>query len=96
MGNSLCNFAQFHYATNTLVATGVTEEERKTRRVSFHSWRHYLNTTLRSNNITDVKLRAMIGHAGPRMTEHYTHFNLDDFKDIQKVQNKIINISKVG
>ncbi|MBI9103739.1 MAG: tyrosine-type recombinase/integrase [Spirochaetales bacterium] len=75
---------------------GITDEERKERRITFHSWRHYLNTTLRSNNITDAKLRAMVGHANSQMTDHYTHFNPDDYKDIQKVQNKIIKISKVG
>ncbi len=81
---------------NALKKIGIDEEERRTRRVSFHSWRHYLNTTMRSNNIADGKLRAMVGHSSEQMTEHYTHFNPDDFKDIQKIQAKIINITKAG
>jgi integrase len=74
---------------------GIGDEERNGRRISFHSWRHYFNTTMRSNNIMDGKLRAMVGHSSAEMTEHYTHFNASDFKDIQKVQNKIINFEKV-
>jgi len=75
---------------------GITDQQRRERNICFHSWRHYLNTTLRSNNITDGKLRALVGHSSSKMTEHYTHFETEDFKDIQKVQNKIINFSKVG
>jgi len=75
---------------------GIDDEERRKRNICFHSWRHYLNTTMRSNNIMDGKLRAMVGHSSQEMTDHYTHFNKDDYKDIQKVQNKIINFEKVG
>ena len=60
-------------------AIGIDDEQRRDRNLCFHSWRHYLNTTLRSNNITDGKLRALVGHASSKMTEHYTHFNTDDF-----------------
>ena len=77
-------------------AIGIEDKQRKERNICFHSWRHYLNTTLRSNNITDGKLRALVGHASSKMTEHYTHFDTDDFKDIQDIQNKIINFKKVG
>ena len=79
-----------------LKVIGISDEQRRERNLSFHSWRHYLNTTLRSNNITDVKLRALVGHATSKMTDHYTHFDIDDFKDIQEVQKNIINFSKVG
>jgi integrase len=75
---------------------GIDEEKRKERKLCFHSWRHYLNTTLRSNNISDGKLRALIGHTSSAMTEHYTHFNTEDFKDIQKVQSNIMKFVKAG
>jgi len=75
---------------------GIDDDKRKERNICFHSWRHYFNTTMRSNNIMDGKLRAMVGHSSPNMTEHYTHFSTEDFKDIQKVQNSIINLEKVG
>jgi integrase len=75
---------------------GIDDDKRKERNICFHSWRHYFNTTMRSNNIMDGKLRAMVGHSSPKMTEHYTHFSTEDFKDIQNVQNKIINFDKVG
>ena len=74
----------------------IDDEQRRERNICFHSWRHYLNTTLRSNNITDGKLRALVGHSSSKMTEHYTHFSTDDFEDIKEIQNKIIPFEKVG
>lgn len=74
----------------------IDEQQRSERKLCFHSWRHYLNTMMRSNNISDGKLRAMVGHSSAAMTEHYTHFKSDDFKDIKDVQNKIIKFTKVG
>lgn len=68
---------------------GITREEQKERSLCFHSWRHYLNTTLRSHNITDGKLQTMVGHSGQGMTNHYTHFTAGDFEDIQKVQTEV-------
>ena len=55
-----------------------------------------LEHNTRSNNITNGKLRALVDHASSRMIEHYTHFDTENFKDIQEIQNKIINFEKVG
>ncbi|MBN2049286.1 MAG: tyrosine-type recombinase/integrase [Spirochaetales bacterium] len=74
---------------------GIRDKVRIDRGLCFHSWRHYLNTTLRSNNITDGKLRAMVRHSGSQMTEHYTHFKASDYEDIKKVQAKILKFGKV-
>lgn len=81
---------------NALKNMKIDDNERRERNICFHSWRHYLNTTMRSNNILDGKLRAMVGHSSSKMTEHYTHFSTDDFSDIQEVQKKIINFTNVG
>jgi len=71
---------------NAYKAIGILDKERMERGLFFHSWYRYLNTTLRSNNITGGKLRAMVGHSGSQMTGHYMHFKTSDYEDIQKVQ----------
>lgn len=64
--------------------------------ISFHSWRHYFNTIMRSNNISDSKLQRMTGHKSLQMTDHYTHYGLDDLKEIGDIQAKIIPFSNAG
>jgi len=38
--------------------------------------------------IHDSKLRRLTGHKSLEMTEHYTRFSLEDFKDVIEVQEK--------
>lgn len=64
---------------------GISEEERIERNLTFHSHRHTLNTMLRSANISDSKIRMITGHRQPSMTDLYTHFRLDDYKEIAEV-----------
>ncbi len=52
-----------------LAAIGVQEEERKARNITFHSWRHFANTTYRAFGIPDAKVQAMTGHTTQAMTE---------------------------
>ncbi len=66
---------------------GISAEERKERNVSFQSWRHFYNSLMRGK-IHDYKLRQLTGHKTLEMTEHYTHFNIDDFKDVLMIQEK--------
>jgi hypothetical protein len=42
---------------------GINREERLCRRISPHSWQHYLNTTLRMTNVPDSKIREVTGAA---------------------------------
>jgi integrase len=63
----------FHRALN---AIGITDEEQKTSRISFHSWRHTFHTLMRGT-MTDVELRRIAGHRTERMTEHYDHVTID-------------------
>ncbi len=65
---------------------GINEEERRKRNITFHSWRHFFNTLCRVNNISDSKLQRITGHKTDKMTEHYTHYSKNDFKDILAVQ----------
>lgn len=73
-----------------LKAIGISEEERKARNVSFHSWRHFLNTNLRAAGIPDFKIRLLTGHATERMTEHYTHVGLESLADVCRLQETLL------
>jgi integrase len=67
---------------------GFSEEERKTRNITFHSWRHFFNTTLRASNVPDSKLQELTGHKTDSMTAHYTQFDIGDFKDVRRLQEQ--------
>lgn len=58
--------------------------------LSFHSFRHYFNSRLTAAGIPGEKIRAVIGHEDEEMTEHYTHLEVDDLKQILKVQRMAI------
>ena len=80
-----------------MTAIGISLEEQKRRNICFHGWRHFFNTTMRTNNISDGKLQKLTGHRSQKMTDHYTHFKIDDFQDVKKVQAKILQMPrKVG
>jgi len=58
--------------------------------LSFHSFRHYFNSRLTAAGIPGEKIRAVIGHEDEEMTEHYTHLEVDDLKQILEVQSMAI------
>ncbi len=66
---------------------GITPAEREKRNITFHSWRHFYNSLMRGK-IHDAKLRRLTGHKTLEMTEHYTHFNIDDFQDVLRIQEE--------
>lgn len=59
---------------------GITEKERCDRNISFHSWRHFLNSLLINSKIPLVKVQQITGHSTNRMTDHY--FHLDGAQDV--------------
>lgn len=76
---------------------GISKEDKRERNLCFHGWRHFFNTTMRTNDISDGKLKKLTGHKTQAMTEHYTHFKAGDFQDVKKVQAKILQMPrKVG
>jgi len=82
---------------NAMTEIGIPKDEQVKRNLSFHGWRHFFNTTMRTNNISDSKLQKLTGHKSQAMTDHYTHFKADDFQDVQKIQAKILQMPlKVG
>ena len=70
---------------------GITEKERIQRNIVFHSWRHFVNSQLLANNISEAKTQKITGHKTRAMTLHYTHFNAKDLQDILKVTNRILS-----
>jgi len=72
------------------VALELMGVDRKSRNINFHSFRHFINTYLRAKNISDALLKRITGHKTQGMVENYTHFQIEDFKEIIKVQEQII------
>jgi integrase len=69
---------------------GISHNERLERNLSFHAWRHFFNTVLRMNNVTDAKVQSVTGHRTKKMTDHYTHFDTRQFTEIRDVQTKLL------
>jgi integrase len=59
------------------------------RNVTFHSWRHFFNSYFRTK-IPDAKLQQMTGHKTQEMTDHYTHFRIEDFNDVRLLQGEMV------
>ena len=64
---------------------GISDQSRRERNISFHSWRHFFNSYFRSK-IPDAKLQKLTGHKSKAMVDHYTHFRLEDFQDVVQIQ----------
>jgi integrase len=69
---------------------GIGHTERLKRNLSFHAWRHFFNTVLRMNDVTDAKVQSVTGHRSKKMTDHYTHFDTRQFTEIREVQTKLL------
>ena len=73
---------------------GISERQRVRRNISFHSWRHFFNTFFRTK-IPDAKLQRLTGHRTREMTEHYTHFKIEDFRDVLEIQEDFFEREKL-
>jgi integrase len=66
------------------------EITRKERNVSFHSFRHFFNSTIRGT-VSDETLRLQTGHTDVKMTDHYDHITEERGEQLRKaVQTKIL------
>jgi integrase len=79
---------------HALEKIGITNGERRKRKLTFHAWRHFLNTLLRMSNIADSKVQSVTGHKTMRMTDHYTHFDTREFTEIRDVQAELLAFKK--
>jgi integrase len=63
---------------------------RKERNVTFHSFRHFFNSTIRGT-VSDETLRLQTGHTDAKMTDHYDHMTDERGEQLRKaVQSKIL------
>jgi integrase len=69
---------------------GISDKERRERKLSMHGWRHFFNTMLLSANVADSKVMSLTGHASKKMKEHYTHFDTAKFGEVVEVQEKLL------
>jgi len=72
---------------------GISHEEKLKRNLSFHSWRHFLNTLLLTSNVGLSKVQKVTGHKSLKMTDHYTHFDTKQFTEVVAVQNNLLAIN---
>ncbi len=70
-----------------LASIGIDAGQRKQRNITFHSWRHFLNSLLINNKIPIQKIQSITGHTTSQMTSHYYH--PDDMADVLDVQNTL-------
>lgn len=54
--------------------------------LTFHSFRHFLNTRLLAADIPNSKIQAIIGHESDKMTEHYAHLDASDLQAVKEIQ----------
>ena len=76
---------------NALTALGISKEEQKRRGLTFHSWRHFCNTSLLLAAVPLVKVQEIIGHLSTRTTERYTQVKGSDLDDVTTVQERFLN-----
>ena len=61
---------------NALYGIGITEEERQTRHLKPHSFRHTLNTLMREKGVNPDVIRLMLGWSDVSIQNNYTHFDI--------------------
>ena len=70
-----------------------TLEKRQKAKLSFHSLRHFVNTTLITSGIAEIKVKSVLGHSSGKgsMSERYANFRPEDFDDVAKIQSQLIS-----
>jgi site-specific recombinase XerD len=61
---------------------GISKAALKSRKISFHSWRHSFTTRLVAQGIAKPMIKAMTGHSSGEMLEHYTHIGIEELNKI--------------
>ena len=81
-GNPIDHKLVFEALYEAMHAAGITEDERRARGISFHSWRHFATTQLRAAGLPDPMVRAVTGHRTVAMLDPYgAHFDGSHFAD---------------
>lgn len=64
----------------------------KTRRLCFHSWRHFFNTRLIASGVQGEITRAVVGHQSADMTDQYLHLRRSDMEVVARVQDELLAV----
>ena len=73
---------------------GLTDNEIKQRGLNVHAWRHFCNTALLSAGMPLAKVQAVTRHKTKRSTERYTHFDMNDLRQVTEVQAALLKPKK--
>lgn len=68
----------------------IKELDRKSRGLTFHSWRHTFNSLLISHRVPLQSIQAVTGHLSNSMTELYYHVQNSDLAGIREIQQDIM------
>lgn len=75
---------------NAFAEIGIDEEQRKSRNITFHGYRHFFNTFMRGR-VKDSQLQKITGHKSIEMTEHYDHQLVEEFHIIRGIQEEMLS-----
>jgi integrase len=74
---------------NALEKIGISEEEIRKRRITLHSWRHFLNTDLLQKGLSITQVQGVTGHKSINMTNRYAHLDPNQIPEVMKAQQSI-------
>lgn len=69
---------------------GISKESRQERKIVFHSWRHYLNSIMRSAGIAPDIVRLYTGHASEQSAKGYTHVTREQSDVVNKAMGEYL------
>lgn len=61
----------------------------KARKITVHTLRNFFISYLQSENVSEAKIRAVVGHKDSSMTGLYTYWNPGMFPEVYKAQEKL-------
>lgn len=93
-GNLAFTEAQDTYRTSFYRNCGISVLERNKKGLTFHSLRHFFNTYLLTNGISEIKVKSILGHSSGKgsMTERYANFLPEHFDDVALLQEKLLSL----
>jgi integrase len=80
-------YDDFHRALNRI---GIDDDEISERHLHLHAWRHFCNTELQKAGVSIPKVQSVTGHKSDRMTEWYCHFDPNEFGEIRRAQDALL------
>lgn len=81
------NIRTFHYHLTRIMDS--LKIERKKRGLTTHTLRNFYISYLRSENVSDAKIKAVVGHQDEDMTDWYTYWKPEMFPEVYEAQMKL-------